>query len=162
MILSNLTIRRLVDKGYLQIEPYDPECVQPASYDLHLHPDIKVAEERGGWRDMHLDQPLLTDEFALASTLETIKLPDHVAAMVIGCSTEARNGLMVECAGWVDPGFHGQLTLELKNIGPDHIWLGAGQRIAQLVFFQMDRTADPPYRGRYQHQQGPTLPRPSA
>lgn len=65
-------------------------------------------------------------------------------------------GLFIQNAGWVDPGFQGEITLELYNANRCAIELKAGRRIGQLVFAQMDNAALHPYNGKYQGQKGAT------
>lgn len=75
------------------------------------------------------------DEFALASTLEYIVIPNNIAGRLEGRSTWGRVGLQVHStAGFVDPGFEGTLTFELHNMGKLPIPLYPGVRIAQLSF----------------------------
>lgn len=61
-------------------------------------------------------------------------------------------GLFIQNAGWVDPGFEGEITLELYNANRLPIRLKSGRRIAQLVFARMDQHASAPYDGKYQKQ----------
>lgn len=77
-------------------------------------------------------------------------------SVVEGRSSLGRLGLFIQNAGWVDPGFHGEITLELFNANRCAIRLQAGRRIGQLVFARMDRAAQNPYRGKYQGQRGTT------
>jgi dCTP deaminase len=65
-------------------------------------------------------------------------------------------GLFIQNAGWVDPGFEGEITLELFNANRCAIELQSGRRVGQLVFAQMDDTALNPYHGKYQGQKGAT------
>uniref|UniRef100_UPI0025809902 dCTP deaminase n=1 Tax=Parabacteroides sp. TaxID=1869337 RepID=UPI0025809902 len=87
---------------------------------------------------------------------EYISLPDNLTAFVEGRSSLGRMGLFIQNAGWVDPGFAGEITLELFNANRCAIELQAGRRIGQLVFAQMDQAALHPYRGKYQGQRGAT------
>ena len=77
-------------------------------------------------------------------------------SVVEGRSSLGRLGLFIQNAGWVDPGFHGEITLELFNANRCAIKLQAGRRIGKLVFARMDRAAQNPYRGKYQGQRGAT------
>ena len=65
-------------------------------------------------------------------------------------------GLFIQNAGWVDPGFQGEITLELFNASAQAIELKAGRRVGQLVFAKMDKPAEHSYHGKYQHQRGAT------
>jgi dCTP deaminase len=94
--------------------------------------------------------------FLLATTEEYIKVPDNLTAFVEGRSSVGRMGLFIQNAGWVDPGFEGNMTLELYNANSLPIRLKAGRRICQLVFCSMDQAAIKPYRGKYQGQRRTT------
>lgn len=98
----------------------------------------------------------------LASTKETITLGPGYAAQIGGKSSLGRLGLTVhQTAGFIDPGFHGQITLELVNLGSRPIVLTEGMRIAQLTIWTLDQPAERPYGhaalgSHYQGQHGPT------
>jgi len=166
MILSDTTLKKMLASGELVVEPLEPHQLQPASIDLRLGNHFLKLDEHDV--DLiRLDQPLRYVElqqeeivvpahsFLLASTKEYIKLPDNLTAFVEGRSSIGRIGLFVQNAGWVDPGFQGELTLELYNANRLPIKLQAGRRICQLVFAQMDTRASAPYRGKYQGQRNP-------
>ena len=99
---------------------------------------------------------LLPNQFVLATTMEYFDLPDDLTAFVEGRSSLGRMGLFIQNAGWVDPGFKGEITLELYNANRCAIELKAGRRVGQLVFAKMDDTALNPYNGKYQGQKGAT------
>ncbi len=163
MILSDTTLKRLLDSGELTVAPIEPRQIQPASIDLRLGRHFLKVDENDV-EVIRMDEPLryteiVLDEivipphsFLLASTREYIKLPQDVTAFVEGRSSIGRIGLFVENAGWVDPGFEGELTLELYNANRLPIRLQTGRRICQLVFARMDLRASVPYRGKYQGQ----------
>jgi len=83
-------------------------------------------------------------------------LPDNLTAFVEGRSSIGRMGLFIQNAGWVDPGFEGEITLELYNANQLPIRLRSGRRICQLVLAQMDQGAQYPYKGKYQGQRNAT------
>ena len=99
---------------------------------------------------------LLPGQFVLATTMEYFRLPDNLTAFVEGRCSLGRMGLFIQNAGWVDPGFEGEITLELFNANRCAIRLQAGRRVGQLVFAQMDAPALVPYQGKYQGQRGAT------
>ena len=99
---------------------------------------------------------LLPGQFVLATTLEYVSQQDDLTAFVEGRSSLGRMGLFIQNAGWVDPGFEGEITLELFNANRCAIELCTGRRIGQLVFAQMDAFAQNPYAGKYQRQKGVT------
>jgi dCTP deaminase len=94
---------------------------------------------------------LAPGEFCLATTMERIKLPNDEAAFVHGRSSIGRAGLTVQNAGFVDPGFDGHITLELKNESNHDIGLTPGYRVAQIVFMKCDGDTKG-YDGKYNGQ----------
>src|SRR5690606_36547549 len=96
-------------------------------------------------------------EFALASTLEYVKVPLDLAARLEGRSTWGRLGLQIHAtAGFVDPGFRGALTFELSNVSNIPLPLYPGVRISQICFF-LGTTTNLPYgKKRYTKYSGKT------
>lgn len=101
---------------------------------------------------------LQPNAFVLMSTIEVVEVSNHLSSAVAGKSSKARDGIAVEFAGWIDPGFMGNLTLEVKNNLPFPIKMTAGMKIAQVIFEQLRTPSQRPYglRGHYQGQSGPT------
>lgn len=170
MILSDRDIRAATARMFdpLVIDPgFPPERLQPASLELTLHPhlinewgedwgnDIYLTDEVDNW-DMH------PGAFVLASTAETVKIPNGLVAVVNGKSSLARLGLTIhQTGGFIDPGFRGMVTLEMVNASHKPIKLRLGMPICQLVFMQMSSPADRPYGSaglgsHYMDQVGPT------
>jgi dCTP deaminase len=161
-VLSDGTIRRLVEAGEIAIEPWDPALVQPASVDLRLGDSFRVFHNHRVTAIDLRDPPTnLTEEvvvgpddpfaihpgeFVLGRTLEQVRIPDDVVARIEGKSSLGRLGLIVHAtAGFVDPGFTGTLTLEITNLTRVPIMLYAGLPIAQLSFMALDAPAEQPY-----------------
>ena len=140
MILSGTEIRRRLgvdsSKGDLVIRPYSDGSQQPASYDL-----------RAG-EDGILEQGKST----LLSTLEWVELPGDLAGTLRCRSSFGRKGVLLG-AGFVDPGFRGQLTLCLTNCGNGDITIKKNDRIVQMIFHEV-RAAGMVYNGRYQDSNG--------
>ena len=167
MILSDKAIMSLLKEGTLSISPLQDDQLQPASVDIRLGNTFSVVEDSStgiltftnkiAYKEIHAETYLLLPgQFVLATTKEYISLPDNLTAFVEGRSSLGRMGLFIQNAGWVDPGFSGEITLELFNANRCAIELQAGRRIGQLVFAQMDQAASSPYRGKYQGQRGAT------
>lgn len=167
MILSDKTIMQLLQNNQLMIDSADEHQIQPASVDIRLGNTFSVIEDTSEgiinleseikYKTIKADKYLLLPgQFVLATTKEYFSLPDHITAFVEGRSSMGRLGLFIQNAGWVDPGFEGEITLELFNANRCAIELKAGVRIGQLVFAQLDQTALHPYRGKYQGQRGAT------
>lgn len=155
-VLSDHQIDSLIRSGLLVVSPYVAEHFQPASIDLTLGHYVCVPGE-SDWRPQQwaawLD--LKPGQMVLGHTAETIGLPDDLAGMLSGRSSVGRRGIAVHVtAGWVDPGFRGQLTLEIYNCAPWTIRLRPGERIAQLALMQLASPCRKPYEGRYQGQTG--------
>jgi dCTP deaminase len=154
MILSDGDITYLRSLGYLDIEPWDEARIQPASYDLTLGSQANTADGRqfAFTGSITLDK----GDFWLLHTAEVVTLSNRMGAQVMGKSTWARRGLIVESAGWVDPGFSGQLVLEVTNLSPVPVVLRVGDPIAQIVFMELRNPALRPYgkeRGSHYHGQ---------
>lgn len=96
-------------------------------------------------------------EFALASTLEFVRIPLDLAARLEGRSTWGRLGLQIHAtAGFVDPGFRGALTFELSNVSNIPLPLYPGVRISQLCFFVSTTTNLPYAEKRFTKYSGKT------
>mgnify|MGYP000013417163 CR=1 FL=1 len=80
---------------------------------------------------------LLPGQFVLGCTVESFNFPNNLAALYRSKSTMGRLALEHMDAGWVDPGFNGVLTLELKNEFQHHsVRIRPGDRIGQLIFMR--------------------------
>ena len=178
MVLSDHTIKEELDKGRIVIDPLDPQCIQPASVDVHL--DAKLLVFRNTLRpyiDVRKNMDDLTEmveaseetpfilhpgEFALGSTMENIELPADLVARLEGKSSLGRIGLVIHStAGYVDPGWKGRLTLELSNMARLPITLYYKMRIGQISFERLTTPADRLYGSaslgsKYQGQTEPT------
>lgn len=167
MILSDQTINRMLEEKTLIIEPLFDGQIQPASVDIRLGDTFSIVEDSSSgiitmqnqinYKTIKTNRyVLLPGQFILATTMEYFKLPDNITAFVEGRSSLGRMGLFIQNAGWVDPGFKGEITLELFNANRCAIELQSGRRVGQLVFAKMDNKALNPYSGKYQGQRGAT------
>jgi dCTP deaminase len=177
-VLADRDIRAELDGGRVVIRPYDPSDLQPSSVDLHLDRSFRVfRNNRYPYIDVREPQPDLTElltvaddepfilhpgEFVLGQTLEWVELPDDLVARLEGKSSLGRLGLLIHStAGYVDPGWKGNLTLELSNVANLPIALYHAMRIGQISFFRLSSSVERPYgsaelRSRYQGQSEPT------
>ena len=182
MVLSDRTIKEEIAKGRIVIEPLDLACIQPASVDIHLDKKLRVFKT---WRhpfyidvrqnmddlseliEIGEDGPFLLNagEFVLGSTLESLTLPDDIVARLEGKSSLGRIGLLIHStAGYVDPGWHGHLTLELSNVAKLPVTLYYKMAIGQISFLRLTSPAERLYgssglRSKYQGQTEPTVTR---
>jgi dCTP deaminase len=177
-VLSDRDIRAELEAGRIKIDPYDPADLQPSSVDLHLDRSFRVfRNNRYAYIDVRAPQPDLTEmlrieddepfilhpgEFVLGQILEWVELPDDLVSRLEGKSSLGRLGLLIHStAGYVDPGWKGNLTLELSNVANLPIALYFGMRIGQISFFRMSSPVERPYGSKglgskYQGQSEPT------
>jgi dCTP deaminase len=177
-VLSDGEITTAIEGKWIGYSPYDEKYLNPASIDMTLNeiireprhyrlsglvfPEIDMREVPENhtvpMKIMASGHVIKPGEFLLACTNETVELPPDIVGRVEGKSSVGRVGLAVHItAGFIDPGFEGQITLEIGNLGPWPIRLHAGMRIAQIAFQRMTQPAIEPYgnKGHYQGQQGP-------
>ena len=168
-MLADYRIEVFRIQGLLSIEPYDPRCLQPASYDVHIAPEVKVYAPPGDLMVPAVIDPsapygLMQDavlspyntsgffsiitpqQFMLAHTTEYIKLTPRVLGKLEGRSSLGRLGLLIHAtAGLLDPGWEGSITLELFNAAPYPIRLWAGMSIGQVTFEDLEMNCHKPY-----------------
>lgn len=161
-ILTGPEIRRRVEvaDGSIVIRPFDPACVGPNSYDVHLGDSLRVypmgvidPEAATPTLEVPLDRsgrwPIIPGRVYLASTREYTETRG-LAPKLEGRSSVARCGIKVHLtAGFGDDGFCGYWTLEIETT--QGAYLRPGMKVAQLCYTTLvgDRQ---PYAGRYQHQ----------
>ena len=124
--------------------------VDPKNFDARSFVDMKT--------DVCIIPP---NSFALARTLEYFRIPRDVLTVCVGKSTYARCGLIVNVTPF-EPEWEGYVTLEISNTTPLPARVYANEGIAQVLFFQSDESCEVSYadkKGKYQKQQGLTLPR---
>lgn len=173
-MLNDITIERFVEYRDL-ILPYTSEQLNPNSYDVTLQDTILVfdTETEDGYADggdhtlhgVHTKPVKINDgymlqpgQFVLGATVEKISLPNNMMARFDGKSSLGRLGLCTHVtAGFIDAGFIGTITVELKNENSFPIRLTSGMRIGQVSFEYLNAAAMRPYGmvGHYQHQNAP-------
>lgn len=155
MLLSDRTIENHISTDKIGVDPKpSSEQIQPASLDVRLGNNLyEFYTNQESQQRAHNLQP---GQRYLGHTVEEISLPNNIAAQLAGRSSIGRQGVIVhKTAGWIDPGFSGQITLELMNLGKEPVMLNRGERVAQLVFFKLDQYSTG-YDGSYQGQEGAT------
>lgn len=164
MILSDRDIMAAMTRLFdpLIIDP-PVEIIQPASVDVTLgrkfdgwtRPDplgqwytepgtpwsFTVPDDDDAW-----SYDLVPGEALLGEIEQVVRIPTDLVAQITGKSSLGRLFLTIHStAGFIDPGFHGKVTLELRNHGPLTINLKPGMPIGQLVFTQMIQACLRPY-----------------
>ena len=177
-VLSDHHIAEKIAAGQIVIKPFDSIDLQPSSVDIHLDRSFRVFHNnRYAFIDVRMAQPDLTEllvvnedepfilhpnEFVLGQTREWVELPNDLVAILEGKSSLGRLGLLIHStAGYVDPGWKGNLTLELSNVSKLPIALYYNMRIGQISFLEMSSPVDRPYGSaglgsKYQGQAEPT------
>lgn len=173
-MLSDKNIRDALLAGRLYIDP-TPKVIQPASVDVHLSRSFFSPDEEKGtelWprrgadtRSFEVDDDgfiLQPGGFVLGSTEETVHIPLTMAARFEGKSSLGRQGMLTHVsAGFIDPGFYGQITVEIVNLSSRPLDLRPGMPIGQLCFFRLETPASrayghPDLGSHYQGQTGAT------
>lgn len=180
-VLGDIDILKRLEDESLEITPLEDvdQQVQPASVDLRLgekflefkNTNISAIDPRSDFDIEDITREVVASEsnpyvihpgdFVLATTKEHVEVPADLFAEVQGRSSIGRLAVIIHAtAGIIDPGYKGQITLELSNLGNIPIKLHPGMRISQIKFTELKRPADRPYgeeRGsKYQGQTGPT------
>lgn len=165
MILSNVDIEMEMAAGRIRFESVSGEPmdvrVSQASVDLRLGEYVLVQKCDGKFSSMYLDDEsaIRSGDFWLGFTQEVVHVPNNIVAIFNGRSSGGRLGLCVHAtAGYIDPGFVGQITAELSVVGKHPINLSPGMRFAQISFQYTKSPCSIPYNeyGRY-NDSGPQL-----
>jgi dCTP deaminase len=137
-VLSDTEILEHLKTGEIKLEPSDvTACLNPAGYDLRCAHDVVLKPKH----------------YELVASLETVELGLKVTAYMHIRSSLAREGIIGSFAV-VDPGFRGQLTLNLHNVSDKEVTLHEGERIVQIVFHRLGSAANKGYSGSYQNSKG--------
>ena len=177
MILSDRSIREALEKKDIAITPFDDSLIQPASVDVRLAssfllfknfnvPYIDVKKKSEDLYEKAIatdDKPFILHpgEFVLGSVEEFIELSSKITARLEGKSSLARLGLLIHStAGFIDPGFKGNITLELSNVSRLPITLYPHMKIGHISFSLLTTPAEKPYGSKgldskYQGNEGP-------
>ena len=160
-MLSDRNILELQGEMEL-IYPFHYNQLQPCSYDLRLACDLKTI--RGKTINLNDgDYVLKPNEFILGSTFEYVSIPNNISAFVDGKSSLGRLGIAVHItAGFIDSGFNGNITLEIKNNSDKQFKLSKNMLIGQIIFFELKDECMRPYgdkrlNNHYQNSNGTIL-----
>lgn len=131
------------------IDPRQPQSIGDAMRTIEVAPDEPFIMQPG--------------DFALASTMERLELPDDLLGRLEGRSSIARLGITVHSTAAVfEPGWIGTATMELSNLGRMAVALYPGMRICAFSFDQVSSPVMTPYRKKaYNKYAGQVTPRAS-
>ena len=163
MYLSDRDIKEELKKGYIIIEDFDEDRLQPASYDILLGYDFLSFEyEKIDYMDPKSDISKAMRKTTLKSPDDFFILHPHKLALgvskdyigvgsrhcfyLMGKSSLARMGLIIHTtAGFIDPGNALNVTLELFNTNSVPIKLYPEMKIGQVAFFELRSECERPY-----------------
>ncbi len=167
MILPDHEIKKYIKEGRIIIEPLeDPETqIQPAGVDLRLGNEFRTFKIIGtpfidtknmteNYTEMHVipnSKPFIIHphEFVLGKILEYIKIPSDIMGSVDGRSSLGRLGVVVHTtSASVNPGWEGNLVLELTNVGKMPVALYPGMRVCKIAFHRLSSPSERPYNVR--------------
>lgn len=178
MILSDRDIKKEIESENIVIKPAPnfKEQLSACSLDLKLGREFRVFQYSVlPFIDIKKQIPdgltsliklkkgepfiLQPGEFVLASTEEWVELSSKIAARLEGRSSIGRLGVIVHAtASVVSPGWQGNITLELGNIGRMAVALHPGMRVCALSFEYLTSEAEVPYHknkmSKYVRQKG--------
>ncbi len=172
MILSGSAIRKAIDNKEISVDPFDESCINPASLDLHLGPTILVyegyaldAKKSHHYKTLQMSEErgyqMFPGTLYLMATKEVIRT-DTFVTVIDGKSSIGRLGISIhQTAGYGDPGYWGQYTLEVSCMMPVTIY--AGMKFCQARFHTIQGLiTNYQVRGSYVSRQGPVMgPKPS-
>ena len=132
--------------------------VDPKAFSDDFLQDVSVADD-----PPHNYVVVPPNSFALGSTVEYLKIPRDLIALCVGKSTYARCGIVVNVTP-LEPEWEGHITIEISNTTPLPAVIYAHEGIAQVMFSKGDdggicEVSYADKKGKYQNQQGLTLPR---
>lgn len=141
-VYSDTDLTSALASGEISISPFAESSLSSSGYDLRCADEVSIVP---GFS-------------ALIHTVERVELPASVCAQMFIRSSFAREGLVGSFA-LIDPGFRGQLTLRIANLGPNAVKIGKGERVAQMVFHRLISPSKKPYAGKYQDSSGTVVSR---
>ena len=182
MIKSDKWIRRMCEQ-HRMIDPFEEKQVRKDvvsfgissyGYDLRIADEFKIFTninstivdpkhfDPRSFVDITGDECLIPpNSFALARTVEYFRVPRDVLVVCVGKSSYARCGIIVNVTP-LEPEWEGHVTLEFSNTTPLPARIYANEGVAQMLFFGASEVCETSYKdrgGKYQGQQGVTLPR---
>ncbi len=183
VVLSDRDILKAMEAGTIRIDPYPdlPTQLGSVSVDFRLGTTFMVFEHsRFSFIDprhpqsigdamrtieVPADEPFIMQpgDFALASTMESLELPDDLLGRLEGRSSIARLGITVHSTAAVfEPGWIGTATMELSNLGRMAVALYPGMRICAFSFETVSSPVMTPYRDKLNNKYaGQVTPRAS-
>jgi len=167
-LLTDIELRDALKTEDLEIDPFDEESLQAASYDMRLGnralitKTVSLEELKGKIQKEEVKEINVEKEesltvpggaFALVSTLERIKLPNNYAGHIGMRTYYTRKGLSILSGLQIDPGWDGVLVLGLANLSPRSITLDYKDKLCTIEIHKLNRSVEKPYQGKFMAEQ---------
>ncbi len=167
-LLTDIELKDALKTEDLEIDPFDEESLQAASYDMRLGnralitKTVSIEELKGKIQKEEVKEINVEKEesltipggaFALVSTLERIKLPNNHAGHIGMRTYYTRKGLSILSGLQIDPGWDGVLVLGLANLSPRSITLDYKDKLCTIEIHKLNRPVEKPYRGKFMAEQ---------
>src|SRR5712692_4436696 len=136
MALSDNEIVRMIKTRQIKILPRVGK-LNPAGVDLRIDQNLSLGP----------------GQQSLVASIERVELSEKILGLLHIRSSLAREGIIASLA-LVDPGFRGQLTVNLYNAGDRHVSLRRGERFIQLSLIKLGEPSSQVYDGKYQESRG--------
>lgn len=154
MILSDTSLLGMLPQLIPNDNERDESLVNPASIDIRFGSDMIIETGRDVFVKYQMSQDgywLEPGELILVNTYERIAVPNGYSVSLYMKSSTARKGINHLLAFWVDPGWDGYLTMEIKNENRyTPRLIKPGMKVGQIVINKLNGLAAKPYDGRYQ------------
>ena len=172
MMLSQKEILREIEKGNIQLTPFEPKNVGACSVDLRLGYEFRKFNKNKGTavrvtneidssefstlvklrkNEVYILKP---NELVLGITLEKLKLSNKICAKLDGRSRFARLGLTVHISSsLIQPGVDNVQVLEISNLSPFNLAISPGLKVCQITFHELTSNAE--YSGQFKRQVSP-------
>jgi len=168
MVLSDIDILKLIKTRKLVIDP-KPKYRDIKCTHLDLHLSNKLYRYKNKVLNLKDNSSFILNEiklskkgykinpngFFLGSTIEKVTIPNGYFGFIETKGNIARAGIQAHNAdGHIDPGFSGNITLEIKNNSNRQIIIYPEIAFVQLYIFKVSSKSLNPYNGKYQNQKG--------
>jgi deoxycytidine triphosphate deaminase len=167
-LLTDIEIKDAINRGEIEIEPFEEKCLKGCSYDLRLGKrgivtrsvtleELKGKIQREEVKEINIEKEesvsIPGGAFALVNTLERIKISTLYAGHIGMRSYYVRKGLALLSGLQIDPGWDAPLVLGLANLSPRTITLDYGDEICTIEIHRLNRQAGKAYEGIYMAEQ---------
>ena len=120
------------------LTPRGREAFEITHFNKDFNKSFEVIELEAG---QYFD--LLPNEYVLVSTLESIKIPNNLMAVLYPRSSTNRKGMSLDLTGIIDAGYEGQLILPIRNnTHSQTVRLFPGERLCQIVFDKLSESVE--------------------